>query len=261
MKLSSISLHPKLGAAFDAFVSLGLLLWLPVVGHTASLIVWGLTRLIAWLLLVAAVYYPPGFSRLRHFLTLGLFWCGVTTALIFIDRQALWYLVAISVLVLPAVSFALIPSAQAALSFIIKPWRRWRLTMVVFGLMGIFSGLFAASVFQVVPPLTWWVPLLSGLFSALIAEWWWREYAVPPRTERLSLLVFALVFAELTAIVGFWPLGYFASGLLIVWLWYVSWLMMRFHLSTEGVNWKKQTPFLIINATLLIIFLFILRWR
>lgn len=261
MKFSSISLHPRLGASFDAFVSLGLLLWLTVLGQAVFLVIWMLARLLVWLALVAVVYYPPGFSRRRHFFTLIFFWSGATVLLVFIDRQPLWYLAAITTVVMSAVSFALIPSAQETLSFMIKPWRRWRLTMAVFGLMGIFSGLFAISVFQLAPPLTWWVPLLAGLLAALMAEWWWHEYAVPPRTERRSFLVFALVFSELAAILGFWPLGYFASGLIITWLWYLSWLMMRFQLSPEGVRWKKQSSFLIINAVLLVIFLITLRWR
>lgn len=261
MNLRSISLHPKLGAAFDAFVSIGLLLWLPIINNWIVLLLWLLLRLVTWMLLIGVVYYPPTFSRARHFVSLTMFWFGTVFMLIFIDRPALWYMVCVAAVFLSAASFALVPSGKETLSFMIKPWRRSRLMMTVFGLMGIFSGMFAVSVFQILPPLTWWVPIVSGIFAAVVAEWWWTEYDVTARAGGLSLVVFALVFAELVAIIGFWPLGHFASGLIITWLWYVCWLMVRFHLSSEGINWKKQTPFLVINVVLLLAFLILLRWR
>jgi len=58
------------------------------------------------------------------------------------------------------------------------------------------------------------------------------------------------------------PLGFFASGLFLTWFWYDLWLLTRFNLSKDGIIWKKQRFFVIINIILMIAFLaFVVRWK
>ena len=66
---------------------------------------------------------------------------------------------------------------------------------------------------------------------------------------------------ELSWVLSVTPIGYLVFGLFLVWFWYLLWLMARFHFSNEGIIWKKQIPFLILNLGLLLIFVvFIVQW-
>jgi hypothetical protein len=70
------------------------------------------------------------------------------------------------------------------------------------------------------------------------------------------------VLSEMAYVVLLWPLGYFTSGLLLTWMWYIVWLMLRFFISEEGINWNRQRWFLLTNAILVGIFLSLLaRWK
>jgi len=51
------------------------------------------------------------------------------------------------------------------------------------------------------------------------------------------------------------PFGYATVGALLTWIWYILQLLVRFHFSERGVDWKKQIPFLVGNIVLMILFL------
>lgn len=258
----NLSIHPKLGAALDLVCSCALLWWLHAIHFFPLLLVWALVRLVAWFLLVAGVYYPKGFSRLRHAATILYFFCGSTLLLLFIDWSPAWFIIAGLTALAPAISFLLIPaSAPQLLSFIIKPWRRWRFMMSAIGFMGFVSGLFAMQALQLVPPLTWWAPTCIGLAAAATGAWWWWEYELPLKATLRSAIVFAVAMGELAAIVSFLPSGYFASALLVTWVWYMLFLLLRFYQTSEGINWRKQGPFLVLSSCLIVGYLGLLRWH
>ncbi|MDO8626610.1 MAG: hypothetical protein Q7K39_04160 [Candidatus Magasanikbacteria bacterium] len=268
--LKTISLHPRLVAGIDILLGLGFILWLKNLDRILFFIevrpwvgfwLWFLTRLGLWAVMIKSVYFPPIFSRWRHWLTLFLFWLGVSSLLIFVDWPVAWYVIAAFSVAAPALSFAMIEREASGLPFLQKPWRRLRLILAVAGVAGILSGLFAAEMFQIIPSHLWWTPILVSLATGLIAEWWWSEYEVPPEKTRRAFLVFVIIFTELIFIVRSWPLGYFASGFLSTWIWFVGWLMLRFYLSPEGIKWNRQAPFLAINFGILVVFLYVVRWH
>lgn len=257
-------MHPKLAAAVDLLLNIGTLLLFPRLNDWHWFAVWFIIRAVLWALFIRLVYYPPELSRWRHFWSLLFFNFGVIVSLsIFIDWSVAWYLLAIVFVVFSAASFWLLPSGESSLAFYQRPFRRWLFLMDAFGLAGFWCGIFALIQFQLWQATFY--PLLEffgALFTAAVSLWWWRAYGMEySRRFWLSLLVIFILTFELAWIVTRWPIGFVVSGMVMIWFWYIWWLIMRFSLSKEGVDWKKQKFFLISSFVLLILFMFFARWR
>lgn len=263
MKSKKLSFHPKLGAVIDLIF--GLVFWWLMSGmkNIWMLGVWVVARLVLWLVLIFLVPYVYGLRRLYHFYTLGIFLLGTMSLLLFMEWSLAWRLVGALFAVLPAVSFWLLPPTAVQPSFVLKPFRRWRLVMSNFGLFGIWVGVFAIITLNIFRfNFGWW--LLAGtLVSVGVAYLWCREYGIGhKRSLWHSLTVLALMIGELSWVLAIWPIGYFISGFLLFWFWYIIWIMIRFYLSPTGINWKKQVYFLASNGILILVFLIlIVRWR
>jgi len=263
--LKTISFHPKFAAVIDALSGAALLFFLARVGNWWWLLLWVAVRFLVWALLVRLVYYPPEVNRWRHLFSLCFFGLGLVCFLIFMEWTWSWNIFGFLFVILPAVSFWLLPPRHGGgLVFAAKPHRRWLLFMDVLGLSGLWSGLHAIYSFQIFYNINYWVWIILGTaVTAVVSIWWWREYKIAySRKFSLGLIILILFVLELSWIVFLWPLGYLASALFTVWLWYLLWLVLRFHLSGEGVDWRKQWLFLTINLILVGLFLlFIVKWR
>ena len=263
-KLKNLSFHPKFAAALDATLSGVMVWWLTILPNWWYMLVWFAFRLVLWLLLVRVVYYPPEASRRRHFLTLGIFGLGLILFLLFMEWPWTWYFFSFIFIVCPAVSFWLLPTKEGMLSFAGKPHRRWLFFMDVLGLAGVWTGLGAIWSFQLFSGITKWPYLIFGtLLTSLVSQAWWLEYRLEKnRRFWQALALLSLIVLQLSWIVFLWPIGYLVAGLFITWLWYLAWLILRFHLSPEGIVWRKQLPFLIINIILIAVYLsWFVRWK
>lgn len=260
----SISFHPKFAAGLDVVLSIIMVWWLTQVSAWWMLAVWLGFRSALWVALVRLVYYPAEVSRWRHFLSLFLFAIGSTAFLLFIEWSVAWYLIAILTVILPAVSFWLLPPVSGALSFLPKPHRRWRLFISLFGLAGIWSGIYAFADFQIFVNSGSWLWLLVGTFMAtLVAAWWWNEYGIKPgKRFWIWFCILFLLMLEFTWVIMTLPLGFMTGGLVLVWLWYFLWLLARFELSDKGINWQKHKWSVIINILLMVFYLLlVVRWQ
>jgi len=260
----SISFHPKLVSILDAIISVIMLWWLKEVNFWWLLVVWLLFRLAIWFILISLVYYPSEAIRWRHFLSLSIFGLGILFFLIFTEWQVGWYVLSAIFVSLPFFSFWILPSTKITLVSFLKPHLRWRFIMCSIGLAGIFSGIGAIISFQILQNLNIWLWLvLASLISAVLAGWWFWEYGLPySKKFIISLLVIFILILEFFWVITLLPLGYLATGLLQVWVWYVIWLFVRFHLLPEGIVWRKQVSFIIFNLSLILLFLFfVVRWR
>lgn len=114
------------------------------------------------------------------------------------------------------------------------------------------------------PNVSFWIWLiLTSAFSAIIAGWWWLEYGVE-MNKRFWMWVgfWFMLMIELLWVIQLLPLGYLVSSLLLIWCWYIVWLLARFNLMPEGINWRKQIWFLALNSVLFVSFvLFVVRWK
>lgn len=263
-EIRKYSMHPKLAAAIDLVLNATTLALFPRLTDWHWFALWFLGRAVIWALFIRLVYYPPELSRWRHFVSLIFFNFGIIVSLsIFVDWLASWYLLTGMFVIFSAASFWILPAGAGPLSFYQKPFRRWLFLMDAFGLAGFWCGIFAISSFQMVgdaySPLLY---LLGALVSALMSLWWWRAYGLEySRRFWLSAGVSFLLTYELAWAVGRWPLGFMVSGIIMIWLWYNWWLIMRFNLTKEGINWKKQRFFLISSFLLFAALMFAAKWR
>jgi len=260
----NLSFHPRLAAGLDLVLGLVFLWWLGQIGEWWMLMLWAALRLGLWVLLVRLAYFSGKINRWSHFLSLAVFGLGALLLLMFIEWVGAWYAVAFCFVVFPALSFWFLPAKEVEFSFEFKPYRRWRFLLSIFGLMGIGSGLLATAAFQLfynINNAVWWVAL--ALASTALALWWWHEYGVAwNRMMAIWLGAFFVLMFELVGILMLRPIGFLASGLILIWWWYILWLLIRFHLSPGGIIWKKQQWFLAVNAVAMILFLLLgVRWK
>ena len=261
--LKTLSFHPKLAAALDLFINLVMLWWVRQFHSWWLVGIWLLFRLAIWAAFMWLVYYRAEMSRWKHLASLAVMTLGSLAFLLFIEWKFAWYLFGALFSFFSFFSFWLLPSSSVSLATFLKPHLRWRFIMCVIGLAGIFQGAAAIISFQIIPGVSFWVWLvLASLFSALIAGWWWLEYGVQIN-KRFWLWVcfWFLLMLELFWVVALLPLGYLVSSLILIWCWYAVWLLARFNLMPEGINWRKQAWFLGLNSVLFVSFiLFVVRW-
>ena len=141
-----------------------------------------------------------------------------------------------------------------------KRFRRIVTMIWVFTAYAASITLFAAPIFfQGIP--FWLLSISGGVMYAMISFVLWRLYfSVEPRVFVVWLLLIALLLIELIATVHLLPFGYLTSGFFVTWLWYLLHLLFRFHLTPQGVVWKKQRWFLFLNAFFFTAALFFVRW-
>ncbi|GEM_PF-1261639 len=264
MSLKSLSLHPKFAGFLDIIAGLLFLFALKRISLWWPLLIYLVLRLVWWVVLVRLVYYPPNLKRFWHLLALTVFHLGSVLLLLFVEWSPSWYLVSLVYLVFPLISFWMLPAKSAGqLSFVSKPYRRWRFWMSTFGLFGIWSGTFAAVSLQILNVNYWSLLIFALLITTAITAWWWYEYNIKTNSRFWWWTVcVGVLIAEMAWVLFRWPLGYFASAMILVWFWYDIWLLARFHLLPAGINWPKQNLFFIINGILLLTFLIlIVKWK
>ncbi|MEK7624868.1 MAG: hypothetical protein AAB467_00790 [Patescibacteria group bacterium] len=259
-----ISLHPKLAATADFFVSIVFLWLLSRIETVQMTAVWFAARIGWWIFLTQIMYYPPYLDRFRHLVSLFIANAGVLPFLIFADPSNILY-ARLATIILSFVSFYLVPAEGDSLSVMEKPHRRWKFFMSLFGVAGIWLTLQALVAFQVITGY-WTLGAIAGasFLTAAISALEWDEYGVKSKGLKFFVLLFLifLTIAEIGGIVYLWPVGYFVSSFFITWVWFLVWLLFRFDLSETGIDWPRQRFFLISNLILMVAFLtFVVRWK
>ncbi|HRH23327.1 MAG TPA: hypothetical protein PK295_01705 [Candidatus Magasanikbacteria bacterium] len=171
-----------------------------------------------------------------------------------------WFLIAVSV---PIFFFLIWMSSELTGRLVHiqeKPLRRMRMMIHVFNMYAGCLALFAINIFFPGIPFIV-VAVVGGIYAAIISLLIWKLYfKVPIREFTLPLLVVGLGVTELIWALHLMPFGYLAQGLLVVWIWYVLQLLIRFHRSPRGIIWKEQLVFLCTNALLFTGVLVFIRW-
>lgn len=143
-----------------------------------------------------------------------------------------------------------------------KEWRRVQMMLWVFAVYACGTTLFALVLFFSSIPVIFFA-VVMGVLAGYSAQSVWVLYLAE---EDISYRVWAVLLGSITAqlfFVGAYalPFGYLALGLLLVWVWYIAQLLIRFHLSHKGILWKRQRLFLLANGILYALLLFrFIRW-
>lgn len=171
-----------------------------------------------------------------------------------------WFLAALFSGIMAVLAFLDHGDHVSRLSFERKPMRRIVSMIWIWNAYAIMTALFGVRLFfpSVLFSIVWAGMVVVLLFAACMI--WRLYYQITYRAVLLWLLILAIVVAEFIWVVHVLPFGYFVSGFLVVWLWYLCQLFIRFSLSERGIMWKKQYPFLLTNAILFILFLLFTRW-
>jgi len=185
---------------------------------------------------------------------------AIVSLLSLVDWEVLqWFLLVLVALIITWL-FWLTPVA-GELAYKKKPVRRALVMIWVFDVFAFWSSFFALNLFF--PKIPFWLlslggSILTGYISLMI---WQMYFAVPFKNLLLRLVVLSLVVWELTWVIQLLPLGYLVLGFLVTWAWYLSQLLIRFHISPKGIVWRRQISFLISNLVLYFLFLFFfVRW-
>lgn len=256
--------HPKFAAGVDLILGLIFVWWITNVGNWWSFLLWLFFRLGLWALLIWISFYPARVKRLRHLAALSLFLVGMSTYLLFLEWSWGWMAAAAVFALFPAIGFWLLPSTETDFDFSFKPYRRWNLSLSLLGLAGLWSAIAAVPIYQLFDTIPSWIwGIVGALIAGFTAGGWWLEYGIKrDRNFYLWTGVFTALIWEIGWVFAYLPLGPFVLGLMVAWLWYVLWLLARFHLSDSGLNWTKQKWFLIFNGVLFFATIFLLaRWK
>jgi len=146
------------------------------------------------------------------------------------------------------------------ISFQRKPWRRVVMMCWVVTVAAAFGVLAAWHMFFPMWP-TILLSLAGALVAALAGNQIWLLYQAPLSTKYWgwTVLLGLAMFELISVVLYFLPLGYFASALLLAWLWYIAQLFIRFYESRTGIIWYRQRWFLVGNAIALAALLYIVR--
>lgn len=143
-----------------------------------------------------------------------------------------------------------------------KPYRRFVVAGWVFALYGVVTFLFAYLTFFPGGGWSVLILLLMGVLYGVVALIIWQQYyAVGALPLLLWSVIVGIILVELAWTMQLLPLGYTALAAQLTWIWYLLQLLIRFHLSDRGIDWKKQWPALAAHAALMTAILaFFVRW-
>ena len=104
--------------------------------------------------------------------------------------------------------------------------------------------------------------LLTSIAFTVVTGLIWQMYKQKIwRSDLGWLWAFGLAVCERLWVMRLLPFGYFASGLLLTWLWYTFVVLGRFYLSPHGILWEKQRWTLLGNlAMYMAVLAFFVRW-
>lgn len=217
-----------------------------------------------WLIISALLFYSlyhqtPG--RRPDLITMLLTEVSFVSLIILVEWNFLRWLLLVLAVAFIFLLFAKLNQGDNKLMFEQKPVRRMKMMLLVFNAYAVLTVGYAISMFfQNFSFII--IAFLEALILALVSLLIWRQYfAVPVKALALWALIVGLVVFELVFVFQLLPFGYLALGALLAWLWFLLQLLVRFHLSPQGIIWKKQTTFLLTNLSLFILTLVLLvRW-
>ncbi|MEK7065236.1 MAG: hypothetical protein AAB963_02215, partial [Patescibacteria group bacterium] len=246
-----------------------------LIGGVSALVLWLISHYpswwlfvpatVVWLCLLLSLYfykYRVEKRGMAGWPVIIMSACALVALLVLLD----WIWATYILIVLGGfIMFFLFGEAQksniSGLTHEIRPIRRILMMLWVFIVFALSCLAFALNVFF--PGAPFW--LLAFLLSALIG--WvsviiWQMYFIG---QTQSFLVWALTLAlglwEIIWVLHLLPLGYFVLGALTTWVWYILHLFVRFRLGTQGIVWRRQIWFLVTNAVLFFVILFLfVRW-
>lgn len=223
----------------------------------ALLLFWGICLTVAHIVYIRCFTKKYSITKLVAF-TMIAFTCLVS---LLEQRTTLLFFICVAGAIIFFLFHTLSTSHDSRDHHAYKPIRRAMMTVVVFDVYACLISIFSLPYFFPKVPLWVWGLCAVCLFVFGTYSIWQLYFDFPLSTILLWFVIVAITMLELFWVFQFFPFGYFVSAFLVTWLWYLMQLFLRFHLSPQGILWKKQRLFLLGNAALFAIFLLsIVRW-
>jgi len=187
-------------------------------------------------------------------------------ATVFLMTLTEWRTVIIMLEVLGGLTIAtlvdmLLTNTETTPVYMKKAFRRIRVMSWVFISASFFVTSYAMSFFFPNIPLAILFLVVGGMASLCSYAIWRMYYQVPFQRFAIWLIIIAVMTMELFWVIHLLPFGYVVLGFLAAWVWYMLLLLIRFHISSEGIRWKHQIRFLLMNAVVWVaLLLFVIRW-
>lgn len=220
-----------------------------------TMIIWGLLVTIGWRVL----YVWQRMTIDVLFVMWGLIFAS--TGLFFVVE---WPILRTGIMIgtglLSLLLFGWSISSQGYTTHIEKAYRRILMMLSVFNVYALLTTLFALHIFFQEIGFVVFAASQSIIVGAITFLVWRLYYPITLKKSWFWLSIIMLMVFELCWSVQVLPLGYTVLSLFVTWMWYIIQLLFRFHISEAGVNWKKQRSFLITNAILFFLVLYLVRW-
>lgn len=144
--------------------------------------------------------------------------------------------------------------------YLFKPLRRVKTMVSIFDIFAIATFGFALHMLMQIP--FWMTTLISALLTSMYFVFIWRMYfSVSVKSFLLWTLLSSIIMIQLSYVLVTLPFGYQMSGLIFAWVAYMLQLILRFELSKQGLDLKKQLPFFVTNALMFVLTLvFYVAW-
>jgi len=218
-----------------------------------------------WLLIVGGIAWI--FQRAKRFAK-DVFWQVLATIacmaglIIVVDVTQVRVLLSLLTAGILAMLFGWHLFSPPEVSHSHKPLRRFVMTVWVFDTYALVTFIFALGAFFPSSFLFILLNLFAGLFIGAVTVMIWREYfAAKVQSFLIWSVIVSVVTMELLWVLHLLPFAYTTLGLLLVWIWYIIQLLVRFHFSTRGIQWKSQVRFLLVNVILYLgLLVFFVRW-
>jgi len=233
----------------------------------ALMVIYFLPNLYAFLSALAVWFFCLGWIFIKDQKSYKNFAIAVSTSISFIALLLLvesitlqWIFIVASGFVFPLLLKWTYIHGSSVIHFSHKPFRRIIMMIYVFNVYAWLTALFAFGIYFSGFPF-WVLSIVGALLVSFMSYIIWDLYfRIHIKKVLLWIIILALVVVELMWVMNLLPFGYLARGLLVVWLWYIFHLFVRFHFSPKGIIWEKQYLFLGFNIVFYIFTLYIIRW-
>lgn len=228
-------------------------IWLPSLG---MLIVWGIAGYVIWRY-IKKIYNIP----LYNFWLVAQMMGAVTVLYLIADHVIQQRLILFCTALVMFYLYGVVRDHKDFTTHKMKSYRRLAMMLWVFVVYAVSSFFYALGVFfQDIP--FWTIAMFLAVLLATYMFFVWRMYITISLKENVFwFVIIALFLFEIIWVFKLFPFAHTTLGFFVAWSWYIIQLFLRFHFTSQGLEWKKQRGFMLTNLLIFVMILLLSQWR
>ncbi len=143
----------------------------------------------------------------------------------------------------------------------LKSYRRVTMMLWAFVVYALSSFFYVLNVFFQGFPFWVLAIILSTLLTSHIYYVWKMYIDITVKGSIFWLVIISIFMFEIIWVVQLLPFAHQTLGFFVAWAWYIIQLLLRFHFSKKGIDWRKQRTFLLTNLAIFVMLLLLSQWR